>query len=80
MNSKFLAAATLALAFVPAIANADQVYGSSDTSGSPFVAFLTRLIVPGADKNRAAEQSVAYADNPELIGHRRGSTNAFMRK
>lgn len=80
MNSKFLAAATLAIAFIPAIANADQVYGSSESSGSSFTAFLTRLIVPGADKDRIGEQSVAYADNPELIGHRRGSTNAFLRK
>lgn len=80
MNIKFLAAAALAIAFIPGIANADQVYGSSESNGSPFIDFLTRLIVPGADKDRAAEQSVAYADNPELIGHRRGSTNAFMRK
>ncbi|WP_370673508.1 hypothetical protein [Pleomorphomonas sp. PLEO] len=77
MNSKFLAAATLAIALAPAIANADQIYsgGAADSASSRFVTFMTKLIVPGADKDQATRQPIAYADNPELIGHRRGSTN-----
>jgi hypothetical protein len=75
MNNKFLATATFALALIPAIANADQAYsqGAADSGSSRFVAFMTNLIVPGADE--ATRRPVAYADNPELIGHRRGSTN-----
>lgn len=75
MSSKFLAAATLAIALVPAIANANQIYSesASDSGSSCFVTFMTKLIVPSADKDH--RQPVAYADNPELIGHRRGSTN-----
>jgi hypothetical protein len=39
-------------------------------------AFLTKLIIPGAaDDQGAHRSSVAYADNPDLIGHRPGATN-----
>ncbi len=74
MNRKILVAATLAIAFIPAIANADQSYsnGSGESSLSRFAAFVARLIIPEQDPNA---RPVAYADNPQLIGHRPGATN-----
>lgn len=78
MTSKFLATAAFALALVPAVANAGEVahdtssiadYGSKAADG--VVTFLTKVIVP--DDN--GQPPIAYADNPELIGTRRGSTN-----
>lgn len=74
MNRKILVAATLAIAFIPAIANADQAYsdGSAENSISRFVCFVAGLIIPRQDPNA---HPVAYADNPQLIGHRHGSTN-----
>lgn len=79
MNRKILAAATLAIAFVPAIANADQAYadGSLESGASRFASFVARLIIPEQDPNA---RPVAYADNPQLIGHRPGSTNPAQRK
>lgn len=75
MNRKILVAATLAISFIPAIANADQTYsnGSGESSVSRFAAFVARLIIPEQDPNA---RPVAYADNPQLIGHRHGSTHS----
>ena len=75
MIRKCVITLTFAVALLPTLANADQVYTdhSAESRSSSFVAFMTKLIVPSADQS--SQRPVAYADNPELIGHRRGSTN-----
>ncbi len=86
MNAKFLAAAAFVVALVPTLANAASVNDPSApkavtehdrgaTNDGP--AFLTRLIVPGAGGQDAHRPPVAYADNPNLIGHRDGSSDAM---
>ncbi|WP_370673511.1 hypothetical protein [Pleomorphomonas sp. PLEO] len=125
--NKFLAAAAFAVALVPAIANAGQVFydPSVDSGTSPFIAlpaqvnpanaasaaadaeryatvadgavigthgvaaqavteydpgasdgesaFVTKMVIPGATAPVVHSSTVAYADNPDLIGHRAGS-------
>ena len=82
MNSKILAAAALAVALVPAVANAQSGHDARPVAQrDPSVvdrasSFLADLIVPRDD----GRPSVAYADNPDLIGTRRGSTDMAWRK
>ena len=84
MKTKVLAAAALAVALVPATANAQRapdVASQPVAQRGPSIAdraatFLTDLIVPRDD----GRPYVAYADNPDLIGTRRGSTDAAWRK
>lgn len=84
MSNKLLAAAALAAVLVPGVANAGPVTRDgarpSVTEREPVVnpvtGFVTWLIVPGA----TGERSPAYADNPELIGSRRGSTDMAFRR
>lgn len=84
MNNKILAAAVLAAALVPTVANAQrghevapQPVAERDPGVVDHVStFLTDLIIPRDD----GRPSVAYADNPDLIGNRRGSTNMAWRK
>jgi len=87
MNTRLFAAAVLAAALVPAMAGAasadtrrhagttaPRAATEYDSGTNCLSTFLTRLIVPDA---RDARRPVAYADNPDLIGHRRGSSNAM---
>lgn len=96
MTSKFLVAAAFALALVPTVANADAqrdrratgdvAIGTHDAApqqdarsnaGDRVVTFLTRVIIPDFNDRRPP---IAYADNPELIGNRYGSTNPSWNK
>ena len=96
MTAKFLAATAFALALLPATANAqreqhitgDAAIGTHDTAPRPageyrsnagdrVVTFLTRLIVPDFNDRRPP---VPYADNPDLIGNRYGSSNPAWNK
>lgn len=89
MTAKLLAAAAFALVLLPAAANAqrerhvtgDAVIGTHDVqptteyrtnTGDRVVTFLTRVIVPDFNDR---QRSVAYADNPDLIGNRYGATD-----
>ncbi len=92
MNPKFLAAAAFAATLVPAIANAasadaqrhagaigdavpPKAVTEYDSGATNCVsAFLTRLIIP--DARDARRPPVAYADNPNLIGHGPGPSDA----
>ena len=38
-------------------------------------AFSTKLIIPGATAPIVHQATVAYADNPDLIGNRSGASN-----
>ncbi|WP_026791677.1 hypothetical protein [Pleomorphomonas oryzae] len=85
MNSKLLAAAALAVALVPSVANAQR--GTRDVAPQPTAernpcvtdhvsTFLTNLIIPQDN----GQPSVAYADNPDLIGNRYGATDPAWHK
>lgn len=85
MNSKLLATAALVVALVPAVANAQPA--TRDVAPEPAAernsgvaghvsTFLTDLIVPHND----GRPSVAYADNPDLIGSRYGASDPAWHK
>lgn len=89
MHTRLFAAVALAAALVPAMAGAasaetrrhagtaaPEAVADHESGGNFLTAVLTRLIVPEARDPR--RPPVAYADNPDLIGNRRGSTNAMF--
>jgi hypothetical protein len=70
MNSKFLAAAAFAIALVPAIANAGQVFydPSVDTGTSPFIAVPTNVNPANAAAAAADAQRYATVADGAVIG------------
>jgi hypothetical protein len=70
MNSKFVAAAAFAVALVPAIANAGQVFydPSVDTGTSPFIAVPTNVNPANAAAAAADAQRYATVADGAVIG------------
>ncbi|MBS1168534.1 MAG: hypothetical protein H6R00_4559 [Proteobacteria bacterium] len=78
MNTKFLAAAAFALALVPAIANAGQVFydPSVESGSSPFVALPTYVNPANAAAAAADAQRYASVSGNALIGTHGASAQA----
>ena len=84
MKYKALVAVAFAATLVPAVANAQRGYEvpsqpvaqRDQALANRVTTFLTDVIIPHDD----GQPSVAYADNPELIGHRPGASNPAWRR
>lgn len=84
MKYKALVAVAFAATLVPAVANAQRDYevpsqpvAQRDQGlANRVTTFLTDVIIP----HDSGQPSVAYADNPDLIGSRRGSTDMAWRR